>query len=121
MVISPRNTTDVTTRLAPPDATLNSDQAGGTSRTISRLPSWKSRSAGWSPAYTASGALDSGTPGACSIDANRQTASSRREIPAGLIYEGFETTTGPRTGHPEQRDRPGLITGKACFAMKSWD
>ncbi|HSC70492.1 MAG TPA: hypothetical protein VLH58_04015, partial [Candidatus Methylomirabilis sp.] len=124
MVISPTvNTTDVTSPArASLTLTLNSDQAGGTSRTIPisfvedlDLPG------GAPPAYTASRCtVDSSTPGAtCSIDANCQDASHPGgKCLAGLIYEGFESITGfPGTiGFIQSSGTgPGLITGKACF------
>ena len=124
MVISPNvNTTDVTNPArANLTLTLNSDQAGGTSRTVPisfvedlDLPG------GAPPAYTPSRCtVDSFQPGAtCSVDANCQdgTHPVAKCLP-GLIYEGFESTTGfPGTIGVIQSSGtgPGLITGKACF------
>ena len=126
MVISPSvSTTDVTNPArAILTLTLNSDQAGGTSRTVPisfvedlDLPG------GAPPAYTASKCnVDSATPGAaCATDANCLDGShpSGRCL-AGLIYEGFETITGfPGTiGFLQNSGTgPGLITGKACFGF----
>ncbi|HEU5181946.1 MAG TPA: thrombospondin type 3 repeat-containing protein [Candidatus Polarisedimenticolia bacterium] len=126
MVISPTvNTTDVTNPARGNlTLTLNSDQAGGTERTIPisfiedlDLPG------GAPPAYTpAKCTVDSTTPGAtCATDANCQDGvhPNGKCLP-GLIYEGFETTTGfPGTiGFlMNSGSGPNLIAGKPCFGF----
>jgi len=126
MVISPSvSTTDVTNPARGNlTLTLNSDQAGGTSRTVPisfvedlDLPE------GAPPPYTASRCnVDSVTPGAtCTTDANCLDSSHPYgKCMPGLIYEGFETTTGfPGTiGFLQNSGTgPGLITGKACYGF----
>src|SRR6185436_7927212 len=73
------------------------------------------------PAYTPNRCtVDAVNPGAaCATDANCQdvTHPAAKCLP-GLIYEGFETTTGfPGTIGTIQSsgNGPGLISGKACF------
>jgi subtilase family protein/thrombospondin type 3 repeat protein len=126
MVISPNVvTTDVTNPArANLTLTLNSDQAGGTERTVPisfvedlDLPG------GSPPPYTASKCnVDSFNPGtACSADANCIDGShpSGKCLP-GLIYEGFETSSGfPGTiGFlMNSGSGPGLITGKSCYGF----
>jgi hypothetical protein len=125
MVISPTvNSTDVTNPARGNlTLTLNSDQAGGTERTIPitfiedlDLPG------GAPPAYTAARCtVESSTPGAtCATDANciDGTHPNGRCLP-GLIYEGFEAATFPSTiGFLQSSGAgPGLIAGKPCFGF----
>lgn len=126
MVISPSvSTTDVTSPArADLTLTLNSDQAGGTARTVPLsfvedldLPG------GAPPPYTASKCTATGsTPGAaCSTDANCIDAGhpNGKCLP-GLIFEGFEavtTFTGTIGFLMSSGSGPGLIAGKACFGF----
>jgi subtilase family protein/thrombospondin type 3 repeat protein len=126
MVISPSvSTVDVTNPArANLTLTLNSDQAGGTARTIPisfvedlDLPG------GAPPPYTASKCtVESTVPGgACASDANCIDGlhPTGKCLP-GLIYEGFETTTGfPGTigALMNSGSGPGLIAGQACYGF----
>jgi hypothetical protein len=125
MVISPSVTTNDVTNPARANLTLtlNSDQAGGTSRTVPlTLVEDLDLPGGPPPPYTASRCTsNSSTPGAtCSTDANCIDAGhpNGRCLP-GLIYEGFEAATFTSTiGFlMSSGSGPGLIAGKACFGF----